>query len=157
MKRAEIITCLILLTIAGVVMSQAIRLGPGWGDAGPRAGFFPFWLSVILGLSSLWILAQTVRQPSTSEGSRFFPPGAPRLVLTVFLPMAGAIALIEVVGFYISALIYLLVYIRVTGRQSWTLTVAVAILFPLLTFLVFERWFLLPLPKGLFGERLLPF
>lgn len=157
MKRAEILTALVLLAIAGVTAAQAVRLGPGWGDSGPRAGFFPFWLAVILGLSSLSVLVNSLRGASGLEGKPFFPPGGLRLVLTVFLPMAGAFVLFELVGFYIAALIYLLVYMRLTSRRSWTLTLAVGILFPLLTFVVFERWFLIPLPKGLFGERLLPF
>lgn len=157
MKRAEILVALGLLVVALLVLWQAIQLGPGWGEDGPRAGFFPFWLAVVLGVSILWILARAFRARGGPEAPRFFPPGGRRLVLTVFLPMAGAIALFEVVGFYVASLIYLVVYIRLTGRQGWPLTLAVAILFPLITFLVFERWFLILLPKGLFGERLLPF
>lgn len=156
MRRAEIGTALVLLAVAGMVMYQAVGLGPGWGEAGPRAGFFPFWLSVLLAVSSVSILVQALRRPAAG-GQPFFPPRAPRLVLTVFLPMAAAVALIELVGFYVAALGYLLAYIRLTGRLSWPVTLAVSILFPVLTFLVFERWFLLPLPKGLFGERLVPF
>jgi len=156
MKRAEILTALVLLAIAGVVLSQAIRLGSGWGEDGPRAGFFPFWLAVTLGLSSLWILVRALQAP-TGEARPFFPPGARRLVATVLVPMAGAIASFEIVGFYVAAFVYLLVYIRLTGRQTWVLTLAVSILFPLVTFFVFERWFLILLPKGLFGEKLLPF
>lgn len=156
MRRAEILTALALLGIAGIVMYQAIRLGPGWGEAGPRSGFFPFWLSVTLGLASLWVLVQAARG-SGVKATPFFPPGAIRQVLTVLLPMAGAFVLFEIVGFYIAAFLYLLVYIRLTGRHSWILTLAVGILFPVLIFLVFEKWFLVPLPKGLFGERLLPF
>jgi putative tricarboxylic transport membrane protein len=156
-RRAEIATALVLLGLAALVMAEAIRLGPGWGDVGPRAGFFPFWLAVILGGASLWILVQALGASAARPSRPFFPPGAFRLVFTVLLPMAGAIALMEIVGFYLAALVYLLVYIRLTGRQSWTTTLAVGILFPVLTFLVFERWFLIPLPKGLFGERLIPF
>ncbi|MGH7267005.1 MAG: tripartite tricarboxylate transporter TctB family protein [Candidatus Rokuibacteriota bacterium] len=157
MRRAEILTALVLLVIAGVVMREALRLGVGWGDSGPRAGFFPFWLAVVLGLSGLGILINIVRDRSAAAAKPFFPPGAVRLVSTVLIPMVGAIALLEVVGFYVAALVYLVSYIRLTGRQSWSLTLAVSVLFPVVTFLVFERWFLIPLPKGLFGERLVPF
>jgi hypothetical protein len=34
------------------------------------------------------------------------------------------------------------------GRYSWGLTLAVAIAVPVLAFLMFEKWFLVPLPKG---------
>lgn len=157
MKRAEILVALGLLVVALVVLSQAIRLGPGWGEAGPRAGFFPFWLAVLLGVSALGILLRALRAASGPQDKPFLSPGGRRLVLTVLLPMAGAMALFEIVGFYVASLVYLVVYIRLTGGQRWALTLAVSALFPVLTFLVFERWFLIPLPKGLFGERLLPF
>lgn len=156
MRVAEILTALGLLAIAGVVMYQAIRLGPGWGEAGPRGGFFPFWLAVVLAASSVWLLVRAVRDPRLL-GRPFFPPGGRRLVLTVFLPMAGAFALVELVGFYVASLVYLVGYIRLTGRQAWPLTLAAGVVFPVATFLVFERWFLIPLPKGLFGEQLVPF
>lgn len=157
MRLAEILTALGFLAIAVIVLLEAVRLGPGWGDAGPRGGFFPFWLGVLLGVCSLVILAGALRDRARLAGKPFIPPGALRQVLTVLLPMAAAFALIEVVGFYVAAALYLIVYIRLTGRQPWALTLAVGVLFPVLTFFVFERWFLIPLPKGLFGERLIPF
>lgn len=138
-------------------MREGVQLGPGWGDIGPKAGFFPFWLSLVLGLSSLWILVAGLRDRSALGAKPFVSVGALGFVLTVFLPMVGAIALFELVGFYIASALYLVMYIRMTGRQSWLLTLAVGVLFPVTTFLVFERWFLIPLPKGLFGESLLPF
>jgi hypothetical protein len=157
MKLAEILTALGFLAIAVIVLVEAARLGPGWGEAGPRGGFFPFWLGVLLGVSSLVILVGVLRDQARLTGTPFLPAGAVRQVLTVLIPMAAAFALIEVVGFYVAAALYLIVYIRLTGRQSWSLTLAVGVLFPVLTFFVFERWFLIPLPKGLFGERLIPF
>jgi hypothetical protein len=157
MRRAEIVVAAALLGVAGVVMAEALRLGAGWGDSGPRGGFFLFWLSVLLAGSTLVILAQAVRGTPTGEAARFFPPRAMRLVLTVFLPMALAFVLLELVGFYVAALVYLLGYIRLTGRQAWSTAAAIAVLFPAAVFVVFEHWFLIPLPKGLFGAWLLPF
>ena len=37
---------------------------------------------------------------------------------------------------------------RWIGRHRWLTVLAVAVLFPLATFLVFEKWFLVPMPKG---------
>ena len=34
------------------------------------------------------------------------------------------------------------------GRYGWALTLAVAIGVPVLAYLMFEKWFLVPLPKG---------
>ena len=157
MKRAEILAALAFLAVAVITLAESMRLGAGWGDSGPRGGFFLFWLSMILAVSALTILVQAVRTTGARAAAPFVTRDAARLVLTVFLPMVGALALMELVGFYVAALVYLLTYIRMTGHHAWGTTVAIAVLFPAVTFVVFERWFLIPLPKGLFGEQLLPF
>jgi hypothetical protein len=37
---------------------------------------------------------------------------------------------------------------RWIGRYPWVAAVALGIAFPVVTFLVFEKWFLVPMPKG---------
>jgi hypothetical protein len=40
------------------------------------------------------------------------------------------------------------------GRYDWGRTVALSIAVPLITYFMFERWFLVPLPKGPIEEWL---
>jgi hypothetical protein len=154
MKRAELICALALLAISGVGIMEAIRLGPGWGPAGPRAGFFPFWLSVILGISSLTIFLRAVRMAPGKEAAKqpFVTMQRFRPVLAVFLPMAAAVFLFEIIGFYLASILYLAFYMRWMGRHSWPIVSAVSLFFPVATFLILERWFLIPLPKGMLGN-----
>jgi len=156
MKRAEIICALVLLTVAGVGIVEANRLGAGWGPAGPRGGFFPFWLSVILGLCSLTILVKAIRMNPATEIAKkpFVSKKLLKPVLAVFLPMAAAVILVEIIGFYLTAALYLAFFMRWMGRHSWPVVLAVSLLFPVATFMILERWFLIPLPKGMFGEYL---
>jgi hypothetical protein len=79
-----------------------------------------------------------------------------RLVLMVLVPIALVVPLIETLGFYLTAFLYLFLYIRWTGQKPWLLTGAISFLFPIAIYLVFEKWFLIPLPKGLV-ESYLPF
>jgi len=37
---------------------------------------------------------------------------------------------------------------RWVGRHAWVSVLALAIGIPVVTFLVFEKWFLVPMPKG---------
>jgi putative tricarboxylic transport membrane protein len=37
---------------------------------------------------------------------------------------------------------------RWIGRHAWTVVVGLSVAFPVATFLVFEIWFLVPMPKG---------
>jgi hypothetical protein len=43
---------------------------------------------------------------------------------------------------------------RWLGRYGWALVLAISIGVPIVTFVVFERWFLVPLPKGPIEEFL---
>lgn len=147
MRRADMLCAGALLLVAAIAIREALRLSIGWGDIGPRGGFFPFWLGVILAGSSLFTLVQGLRRPET--GNPFLPWEKVRPLLTVSVPIAGAVVLIEVVGFYLTGLLYLFGYMRWTGRHTWATTLLVSLLVPVVIFFIFERWFLIPLPKGL--------
>ena len=64
------------------------------------------------------------------------------LPLTFTMPPTSAIILLTS--------LYTGFYMRWIGRHTWLAVLAVAILFPLATFFVFEKWFLVPMPKGPF-------
>jgi hypothetical protein len=52
------------------------------------------------------------------------------------------------VGLYVATALYMAFYMRWIGRHSWPVTVGLALAIPVATFFVFERWFLVPMPKG---------
>jgi hypothetical protein len=63
--------------------------------------------------------------------------------------MVGAISIMEFLGFYIASALYLGFFMRWLGRFSWGTVLLVAFLFAFSHYLIFEKWFLVPLPKGL--------
>jgi len=73
----------------------------------------------------------------------------------VFLPMVAVIALLNLLGIYLGGAIYLAGYMWLVGRHRLVPIVLVSVLVPLVLFFIFERWFLLPLPKGVILETLL--
>lgn len=149
MRKAEIITSAVFLLISALVLYEAKRLGFGWGIEGPQPGFFIFYLGLVLGLSSLIRIAQLLREKNLLRGKQFISLKSRPEVLKVFLPMAGAVLLMEFLGFYIASALYLGFFMRWVGRFSWGMVLLVAFLFALSHYLVFEKWFLVPLPKGL--------
>lgn len=158
MRKAEIVCALALLAWAGLMLRESTRLNIGWEPSGPGAGFFPFWLAVGLAVSSAAVLVQALRSrpsPGTVK-RRFIPEGAAPSLLKVILPIAGMILATEVVGFYVAATLYLGLSMRWIGRHAWPLVIGVSLLFPLATWVVIERWFLILLPKGSLGD-FLPF
>ncbi|HSK31269.1 MAG TPA: tripartite tricarboxylate transporter TctB family protein [Candidatus Limnocylindria bacterium] len=148
MRTAEITTSTILLAISALVIYEAFRLGFGWGLEGPQPGFFIFWLGAGLGVCSVITIVR-VWFDGPIRWRRFFPTAAWSEVLRVFVPMAGAILLMELLGFYIAAAIYLAFFMRWVGDFSWKMVLLVALLFAVSHYFVFEKWFLVPLPKGL--------
>ena len=60
MRAAEVVTASLLMLLGGVVLLDAVRLGFGWGPDGPRSGFFPFWLALIMVFCCAVIIIQAV-------------------------------------------------------------------------------------------------
>lgn len=148
MRIAEIGTSVILIAISVLVVYEANRLGFGWGLEGPQPGFFIFGLGAGLAACSLVNLCRVFFDGAV-RWQRFFPAAAWIEVLRVLVPMAGAIFLMEFFGFYIASAVYLAFFMRWVGDFSWKMVVVVAFVFAFTHYVVFEKWFLVPLPKGL--------
>ncbi|MBI4247335.1 MAG: tripartite tricarboxylate transporter TctB family protein [Candidatus Rokubacteria bacterium] len=151
MRTADLITSAVLMLLGGVVLYDALRLGIGWGVEGPGSGFFPFWLAVILIAVSFGVFVQALRRGLARP---FVTAAQLRPVLQVLVPVAAFIAITDPpgpysgLGLYVAGALYLGFYMRWVGRHDWRAVVALSIAVPVITFLVFERWFLVPMPKG---------
>ena len=152
MRTADVVCGLFLVVVAVVVLVEGLRLGIGWSTDGPQPGFFVFYLGVALLASA--VLAAALAWRRAADGRPFVAPAQFRSVAKVFLPAVLMVILTQVVGLYVSGAVYLAIYMRWIGRHSWALILLVAIGVPVVTFLVFEVWFLVPLPKGPLETRL---
>jgi putative tricarboxylic transport membrane protein len=145
MRAANLATAGVLLLLAGIVLVDALRLGIGWGTDGPKSGFFPFWLAVTAMATCVAIAAQAARARSSAA----FVTRAQLLpVLKVLVPALGLVLVMHVVGLYVSAAFYLGLYMRWIGHHRWVTVIALSVVIPVATFVIFERWFLVPMPKG---------
>jgi putative tricarboxylic transport membrane protein len=145
MRTADLITAAVLVAGAAVVIFDSLRLGIGWGTDGPNSGFFPFWLGTIMIVACLLIMGQALRR---STDQPFVRPAQLRSVLKVLWPATAAVLLMQVVGLYVASALYMGFYMRWVGRHRWATVVAIAVGVPVATFLIFEQWFLVPMPKG---------
>jgi hypothetical protein len=145
MRAADIVTASVLLLLGGLVGADAIRLGIGWGTDGPRAGFFPFWLATVLVICCGIVVAQATRRETQEP---FVTRERLRLVLKVLWPAAGLVISTHVLGLYVSAGLYLGFYMRWVGHHGWRAVLALSLGVPVAAFLIFELWFLVPMPKG---------
>ena len=69
-------------------------------------------------------------------------------MLSTLLPSAGFVLLTQFIGLYVAAMLFMGFYMRWFGRYGWIPVALLSVLFPVLTFVVFEKWFLVPMPKG---------
>ena len=69
-------------------------------------------------------------------------------VLKVLWPATAAVALMHFIGLYVASALYMGFYMRWVGRHSWVMVVVIALGVSVGSFLVFEKWFLIPMPKG---------
>jgi len=110
--------------LGGVVLFDAVRLGFGWGPDGPRSGFFPFWLALILVLICGVMMAQATRD---AQGKSFVSREQLDSVLKVLWPAVAAVALMHFVGLYVASALYMGFYMRWVGRHSWVTVVVIAL------------------------------
>jgi hypothetical protein len=145
MRTAGLTTALVLMAGGLLVVWDSLRLGIGWGTDGPQSGFFPFWLAMFLLGSCAVIATQAWRR---ARGRPFVTREQLRPVLTTLLPSVGFVVLVQWIGLYVGTACFIAFYMRWIGRYRWVPVILLAVLFPVLTFVVFEKWFLVPMPKG---------
>lgn len=149
----EVLMAAFLFVVAILVIVDSVRVGTGWADDGPRSGYFPFYIGLMLAGASGWIILGQLSRWNRDR-TVFAEHEQLRLVMAVFVPMVVYVALIFGIGIYVASALLIGYFMRRYGKYRWVVTLPVAIGVPLFFFLVFERWFLVLLPKGPL-ERLL--
>ncbi len=149
----EVLMAGFLFVVAILVIVDSVRVGTGWADDGPRSGYFPFYIGLMLAGASGWIILGQLSRWNRDR-TVFAEHEQLRLVMAVFVPMVVYVALIFGIGIYVASALLIGYFMRRYGKYRWVVTLPVAIGVPLFFFVVFERWFLVLLPKGPL-ERLL--
>ena len=144
----EIVVALLFIVAAAVVITDSVRVGTTWGPDGPRAGYFPFYIGCILAITGAGIVVQALRHWKTLAAETFVRHDELKPVLTMLWPTVVYVALIVLIGLYVASAIYIGTFMLWQGKYKWPATLAVSLGVPIATFLMFEIWFLVPLPKG---------
>lgn len=113
---------------------------------GPGAGFFPIWLGLMLCASSLVVLGQSFF--AEDDGATLFQSsdGAVR-VAVLAASLFGVWLLLDLLGFRLTILLFMLLVPNLLGRQPPLRIVAVALVMSFGVAYVFERWLGVVLPK----------
>ncbi len=127
-----------------LLLSLTDRLGPG-------PGFFPFWLALIGAVLAVALLVTTFREavdPADAE-VRILPhgPGGQRWLAIIAL-LAAAAAVMEIIGFRLTMLIFNTTLVIVLGERRWWLIALFAVLGSFGVYHVFTTWLDVLLPNG---------
>jgi putative tricarboxylic transport membrane protein len=156
-RTMEIVVALVLLAGAAIVIYDSVRIGFGWREGeGPAPGYYPFWVAILLTTASIVNLAKAAF--GGHGAGEIFVSLRPFLRIlavlvptTVFIGLIGGVSIgpidIPGIGMYFAAAIFILFFMLVVGREGPIRAAIVAVLVPLALFFMFEKWFLVPLPK----------
>jgi hypothetical protein len=155
-RTMDIVVALLLMGVAAVVISDSVRVGMGWQEIeGPRAGYFPFYIGVILAVSSAVNLVRAVLD-SKGATKTFTTKPALLQVLAVLIPLAIYVVVVAIIGIYIASTVYMALFMWHFGKYPIWRGAIIGFAISAVFFLMFEIWFLVPLPKGPLDEALVP-
>jgi hypothetical protein len=146
-RTAELAVAAGFFAVGAIVITDSLRLGMRWIADGPQPGYFPFYLGVIICVSAALTFVFALRLPE-SRNKTFVERGQLKLVLSVLIPSMVYVALVGWLGIYVSAVLFIALFMRWLGKYPWWKVALVSLGNSIVFFLVFERWFLVPLPKG---------
>jgi putative tricarboxylic transport membrane protein len=146
-KSAEIVVAALFIVLSAIVMYDSQRMGAKWGFDGPQAGYFPFYVGLIMFLASVTNLCLAAFGKAFKDKT-FVEVGQLKLVLKVLVPAVVYTAIIGWTGLYVASTIFIAFFMRWLGKYAWWKVAAVSIGTSVVFFLIFEVWFKLPLPKG---------
>jgi len=146
-KTAELVVAGVFFLLGVIVIYDSVRLGANWGADGPQAGYFPFYLGVIICAASAITFAFGAFIPA-ERNAAFVEVGQLKLVLSVLIPSAVYVAVIDPLGIYVASVLFVAFFMRWLGKYAWWMVALVSIGNSVVFFLIFELWFLVPLPKG---------
>ena len=170
MRRAEIVTAFILGILSIYLMWKSGE-APEWNPdiarfdnigliegEGPGSGFWPFWLSFIMLICSVWIGINWYRRtsPPSQSDEEFLDGYGRRMLFVVGGGLFGFLILIEIAGFYAAIFAFMIYYVRFLGRHGWWATLSISFGLVIACFFFFDIAMRIVLPKGLSEPLFIP-
>ena len=146
-QSVDIVVSLILLALAALLGWDSWRVGMSWAADGPRAGYFPFYLSIMMATASLYGLGKALITRHEA-GLSFVSRDQFGRVLRVFVPTFVFCALTEYLGIYVASFLLVAGFMWWIGHIKVWIGLLTAFVFSLAMFLTFEVAFNVIMPKG---------
>ena len=146
-RTMELVVAAIIFALGAIVMYDSARIGYGWSSDGPESGYFPFYIGSFICISAIFIFVMGLRDKEAAAES-FVSRDALILVMKVLIPTIIYVILIAPLGIYVASAIFVAFFMFWLGKYGILKIVPVSLGVPVAFFMLFERWFAVPLPKG---------
>lgn len=143
----DAVVAVLIMLLGAVVIYGSKELGSGWTSEGPGAGYFPFYIGLIMTISGGGILYQAL-YGKKKDTSVFVDGEQVKRVLSVLIPAGVYVLAVQFIGLYVASAIYIVLFMVILGKFSWVKSLIAALSVNTLFFLMFEVWFKVPLFKG---------
>jgi putative tricarboxylic transport membrane protein len=141
------ITGAAIFLIGVVMMFDSWRLDAGWEADGPASGYFPFRIGAILCLAAANVVFRCLFGKERDHRV-FVTWDRLRLVLAVLVPTVAYVAAVQFIGIYVASAFFIGAFMRVMDKRRWLNVVLVSLGVAGTLFWMFEKQFMVPLPKG---------
>jgi putative tricarboxylic transport membrane protein len=151
-KRTWQVMCLLFFALSICVLLFSMG-EPYKDDLGFGPAFFPVWMSIVTGVSSLALFAQTTWGRSAVDNSGTLLPDRQgiRRIMIILVSLAGCVALLDILGFRLSIFLFLLFLPPLLGANNWWGSLIFAVCGSVGVFYSFSAWLNVLLPVGIFG------
>src|SRR4051812_29153462 len=97
-RTMDMVVALALMAAAGIVIMDSLRLGMRWEEVeGPAAGYFPFYIGVLLAAASLFNLVKAFGDRAAAAQTFVTRPAMGK-VLTVLVPLVFYVLCLGFIG-----------------------------------------------------------
>ena len=143
----EVVVAAVILAFGVLVAYDSYRLGSSWGADGPQSGYFPFYIGLLICVSSVVVLVQGLLKLKSDRGI-FVNSQQFKQVLIILVPSTVYVLGVQLIGIYVSSAVFIGLFMRIAGKYTWLRSVVVGAGVSVGAFVLFEIWFKIPLPKG---------
>ncbi|MEW6265428.1 MAG: tripartite tricarboxylate transporter TctB family protein [Thermodesulfobacteriota bacterium] len=154
MRKNYIINDIVFILLSTFICIGSLRLKGGIGmirEPGP--GFMPFLAAMILGLLAFvdFISQLRARESSPKEGAGIWAGVSwPKIILAVF-SLFFYTAVMDRLGFSLATTLYLMVFYRLSGVESWRTNVLASFVTTAIFYVGFKIGLECQLPRGFLG------
>ncbi|MGA8955541.1 MAG: tripartite tricarboxylate transporter TctB family protein [Pseudolabrys sp.] len=146
-RTVETVVYFALTGLALLLAFDNWRTGMGWEADGPQAGYFPFYLSVILAAASVYGLV-SIFLSRMDVGKIFVTRDQLRRVMQVFVPTFLFCLLTQWLGLYVASFLLIAGFMWKVGRIALWKSLLTSFVFSLVMFVTFDIAFDVIMPKG---------